>query len=189
MIRALLVVDVQVDFCEDGSLPVAGGKQVAADVRALLDGDHGYDVVVASQDWHVDPGDHFSDAPDFVATWPAHCRVGTAGARLQEPLTEDLFDAVVRKGEHAAAYSAFEGTTQPESTPQLGLADLLRERGVDALDVCGVAIDHCVRASVLDARAAGFDVRVLLPLCAGVAPGTTGAALAQMRTAGAVVLP
>lgn len=188
MTRALLVVDVQVDFCEGGSLAVAGGKQVATGIRALLDGDHGYDVVVASEDWHVDPGGHFSDAPDFATTWPAHCRVGTVGARLQEPLTEDLFDAVVRKGEHAAAYSAFEGTTEGAAGDR-SLTGLLRARGVDALDVCGVATDHCVRASVLDARAAGFDVRVLLPLCAGVAPETTAAALEQMRTAGAVVVP
>ncbi|MCW2779271.1 MAG: Nicotinamidase [Frankiales bacterium] len=178
---ALLVVDVQVDFCEDGSLPVAGGKQVAADVLALLRGDHGYDVVVASQDWHVDPGTHFADVPDFVGTWPAHCVVGTGGARFQEPLTEDLFDAVVRKGEHAAAYSAFEGRT--DGRP---LADVLQ--GVDALDVCGVATDHCVRASVLDACAAGLDVRVLLPLCAGVAPATTATALEEMERAGAQVV-
>ena len=183
MTRALLVVDVQVDFCEDGSLPVSGGKQVAADVRALLASDHGYDLVVASEDWHVDPGDHFAADPDFVRTWPAHCVVGTEGSRLQEPLTEERFDAVVRKGEHAAAYSAFEGLTDGR-----GLTDLLRERGVDELDVCGIATDHCVRASVLDARAAGLDVRVLLGLCAGVAPQTTEAALQEMTEAGAVVV-
>lgn len=181
MTRALLVVDVQVDFCEDGSLPVAGGRQVAADVRALLSSDHGYDLVVASEDWHVDPGDHFAASPDFVRSWPAHCVVGTGGARLQEPLTEDLFDAVVRKGEHAAAYSAFEGRVDGRT-----LAEVLR--GVEELDVCGVATDHCVRASVLDARAAGLGVRVLLPLCAGVAPQTTEAALEEMAQAGALVV-
>ncbi|MCU1691288.1 MAG: isochorismatase hydrolase, partial [Frankiales bacterium] len=101
----------------------------------------------------------------------------------QQPLTEELFDAVVRKGEHAAAYSAFEGAS--DGRP---LVALLRERGVDALDVCGDATDHCVRASVLDARAAGLDVRVLLPLCAGVAPATTASALVEMERAGAEVV-
>ena len=186
MARALLVVDVQVDFCEDGSLPVQGGKQVAADVTDLLAAPQtraAYDLVVASTDWHVDPGDHFAAEPDFVRTWPRHCVVGTDGSTLQAPLTEDRFDAVVRKGEHAAAYSAFEGVTGGR-----GLAELLRERGVDELDVCGIATDHCVRASVLDACAAGLDVRVLLGLCAGVAPATTEAALAEMAGAGAVVV-
>lgn len=181
--RALLVVDVQVDFCEDGSLPVPGGSQVAADVAALLQQPSAYDLVVASADWHVDPGDHFSDEPDFAGTWPPHCVVGTGGERLQAPLTPELFDAVVRKGEHTAAYSAFEGTAGGQR-----LADLLRARGVQQLDVCGVATDHCVRATVLDARAAGFDVRVLLGLCAGVAEGTTQAALQEMAQQGAVVV-
>lgn len=184
MTRALLVVDVQVDFCEDGSLPVQGGKQVAADVADLLrTSRHDYDLVVASADWHVDPGDHFSPDPDFVRTWPRHCVVGSGGAQLQQPLTEDLFDAVVRKGEHEAAYSAFEGTTGEHP-----LLEVLRTRDVQQLDVCGVATDHCVRASVLDACAAGLQVRVLLPLCAGVAEATTQAALQQMREAGAQVV-
>ena len=175
--RALLVVDVQEDFCEGGSLPVTGGRAVAAAVAARL-GD--YDLVVASEDWHVDPGAHFAAEPDFVDTWPAHCVVGTSGSRLQAPLREDLFTAVVRKGEHAAAYSAFEGRL-PDGT---ALADWLAARGVDALDVCGLATDHCVRASALDARAAGLSVRLLQGLCAGVAPETTGRALAQLRDAG-----
>jgi nicotinamidase/pyrazinamidase len=180
--RALLVVDVQVDFCEDGSLPVAGGKQVAVEVAELLQR-HDYALVVASEDWHVDPGDHFAVEPDFLASWPPHCVVGTGGARLQPPLTEDLFDAVVRKGEHAAAYSAFQGRTGGQP-----LLEVLREAGVDELDVCGVATDHCVRASVLDACTAGLDVRVLLGLCAGVAPATTEAALAELVRAGAAVV-
>ena len=157
MTRALLVVDVQEDFCEGGSLAVAGGRAVAAAVAQRL---AAYGIVVASQDWHVDPGGHFAEHPDFVDSWPAHCVVGTPGARLQAPLTEDLFAAVVRKGERAAAYSAFEGRLT-DGTP---LADWLAGRGVDALDVCGLATDHCVRASALDARRAGLPVRLLQEL-------------------------
>jgi nicotinamidase/pyrazinamidase len=179
--RALLVIDVQEDFCEGGSLAVEGGKAVARRVVGLLPS---YDVTLASTDWHVDPGDHFAADPDYVRTWPAHCVVGTPGARLQAPLTEDQVDAVVRKGEHAAAYSAFEGTV--DGTP---LAEWLRGRDVDALDVCGIATDYCVRASVLDARAAGIPVRVLLGACAGVDPATTQAAVAEMATAGAELVP
>ena len=184
MSRALLVVDVQVDFCEDGSLPVTGGKAVAAGVAELLETRRSsYAVVVASADWHRDPGAHFGDPPDFRDSWPAHCVVGTGGAAFQAPLSEELFDAVVRKGEHAAAYSAFEGST--DDTP---LRDWLAQREVTELDVCGVATDHCVRASVLDARAAGLPVRVLLDLCAGVDPETTAAALEEMERAGALVV-
>lgn len=177
MTGALLVVDVQEDFCEGGSLAVAGGRAVAAGVAArLVD----YDLVVASADWHVAPGAHFAQDPDFVDSWPAHCVAGTAGARLQAPLAEEQFTAVVRKGAQAAAYSAFEGTL-PDGT---SLAAWLADRGVDRLDVCGIATDHCVRASALDARSAGFSVRLLQDLCAGVAPHTTERALAELAAAG-----
>ena len=176
MTRALLVVDVQEDFCEGGSLAVQGGRAVATRVAGVLDQ---YELVVASTDWHVDPGDHFSRDPDYVRTWPVHCVVGTHGSALQAPLTEDRFAGVVRKGEHAAAYSAFEGVV--DGVP---LRVWLDERGVDALDVCGLATDHCVRASALDARAAGLPVRLLQDLCAGVAPATTAAALDELRAAG-----
>lgn len=178
-IRALLAVDVQADFCEGGSLAVTGGKAIAAGVAALL-ADDGYHVTLASMDWHIDPGSHFSPTPDFQASWPAHCVVGTDGARLQAPLSEDRFDAVVRKGEHEAAYSAFQGTV--EGVPLTGW---LATHGVTALDVCGLATDHCVRATVLDARAVGLPVRVLLDLVAGVAPNTSATALADMAAAGA----
>ena len=174
--RTLLVVDVQEDFCEGGSLAVAGGREVAVRVAELLPS---YDLAVASTDWHVDPGDHFSPDPDFASSWPPHCVVGTTGARLQAPLTEAAFAGVVRKGEHAAAYSAFDGTV--EGVP---LAAWLAERGVRSVDVCGIATDHCVRATALDARTAGLEVRLLLDLCAGVAPATTTAALRELAEAG-----
>lgn len=191
--RALLVVDVQLDFCEGGSLGVQGGNQVAKAIGNLLaNGAHGYAHVVATEDWHVDPGDHFSDSPDYAATWPAHCRVGTDGAELHPALAQaaasDHIEAVFRKGAYAAAYSGFEGTTDGDDDTQVPLAAWLRERGVTAVDVVGIATDHCVRATAVDAAAAGFDTRVLLDLTAGVAPATTTAALDEMRTRGVELL-
>lgn len=181
MSRALLVVDVQRDFCEGGSLAVAGGHAVAVGVAALLD-KGGYGLTVASADWHVDPVGHFAAAPDFVLTWPEHCVVGTPGSALAPPLTEDRFDAVVRKGEHSAAYSAFDASAAGQP-----LAAWLHGQGVVDLDVCGLATDYCVRASVLDALSAGLRVRLLRALCAGVAPATTESALREMAAAGALL--
>jgi len=176
---ALIVVDVQKDFCEGGSLAVAGGAGVAARIADLLGGDHPYDHVVATRDHHIDPGSHFSRAPDFVDSWPRHCEVGTPGVEFHDALGFRDFGAVFDKGEYAAAYSGFEG-----KAGEVPLADWLRERGVDAVDVVGIATDHCVRATALDAVGNGFSTRVLLPLTAGVAEGSTEAALDQLRTAG-----
>jgi nicotinamidase/pyrazinamidase len=187
MTRALIVVDVQNDFCEGGSLAVAGGARVAGEIGDLLQ--HwtsrdplapSYDHVVATKDHHIDPGHHWSSEPDFVDTWPVHCEVGTDGEAFHPDLDPQPFDAVFLKGEHAAAYSGFEART----TDGAGLADWLRERGVDSVDVCGIATDYCVRATALDARANGFETRLLAALCVGVSPGSTEAALAEMRAAG-----
>jgi nicotinamidase/pyrazinamidase len=178
MTRALIVVDVQNDFCEGGSLAVAGGAAVAAAISAHI-ASAGYDHVVATRDHHIDPGSHFAEDPDFLGTWPAHCVVGTDGVQLHAALDRGPLEAVFDKGEYAAAYSGFEGTA--DSVP---LADWLRERGVDAVDVVGIAADHCVRATALDAVGNGFATRVLLPLTAGVDPSTTDAALEQLRSAG-----
>jgi len=176
--RALIIVDVQNDFCEGGSLPVGGGAGVAAAISQTL-ADGPWDHVVATKDYHVDPGAHFSAHPDFLDTWPAHCVVGTAGADFHPNLATDRVEAVFHKGEHKAAYSGFEGHTDAGEQ----LADWLRERGVTEVDVVGIATDHCVRATALDSVAAGFATTVLLNLTAGVASATTEAALDEFRTA------
>ncbi|RFU20964.1 isochorismatase family protein [Geodermatophilus marinus] len=180
MTRALLVVDVQNDFTEGGSLAVDGGAEVAARITEHLRDRRGeYAHVVATRDHHVDPGGHFAEVPDYVDTWPAHCVVGTGGEELHPRLDRGPIEAVFDKGEHAAAYSGFEGRADG-----VALADWLRARGVDAVDIAGLTADHCVRATALDAVREGFAVRVLLPLTAGVAAATTEAALDQLRGAG-----
>ena len=190
MKRALIVADVQNDFCEGGSLAVAGGAQVAHDIAEILH--HwvtqdpkapDYAHVVATKDHHIDPGHHWSDSPDFEDSWPVHCKVGTDGEAFHPNLDPQPFDAIFLKGEHTAAYSGFEGRTIRGE----GLADWLRRHEVTHVDVCGLATDYCVRATALDAVSNGFDTRVLTGLCAGVAPATTQAALTEMREAGATV--
>src|SRR4029078_7353100 len=190
MTRALIVVDVQNDFCEGGSLAAPGGARVASDIGELLhhwsrrdDQAPSYDVVVATKDHHIDPGQHWSAQPDFAETWPVHCRVGTDGEAFHPNLDPQPFDAIFLKGEHAAAYSGFEGKTNGD----VGLADWLRRHEVTDLDVCGIATDYCVRCTVLDAVEAGFTVRVLTDLCAGVAEGTSRSPLADMKTREATV--
>lgn len=180
--RALVVVDVQNDFCEGGSLAVAGGAQVAAaiaDYVALAD----YDVVVATQDWHVDPGEHWSETPDYRDSWPVHCRAESDGAAFHDGFATvvDRLDAIFRKGRYAAAYSGFEGALAGGDE---SLASWLRDGGVGSVDVVGIATDHCVRATALDAVSEGFATRVLLGMTAGVAADSTDAALTTMRDAG-----
>jgi nicotinamidase/pyrazinamidase len=187
MTRALIVVDVQNDFCEGGSLPVAGGARVASDIGELLhhwtrqdDQAPTYDHVVATKDHHVDPGHHWSRDPDFLDTWPVHCKVGTDGEAFHPNLDPQPFDAVFLKGEHEAAYSGFEGRAADGES----LADWLRARAVEQVDICGIATDYCVRLTALDSAREGFDTRVLTALCAGVAPETSERALVEMRAAG-----
>ncbi|MEZ7003240.1 nicotinamidase [Streptomyces sp. AD55] len=185
MRRALIVVDVQNDFCEGGSLAVTGGGDVAAAITELIgQAPAGYRHVVATRDHHIAPGDHFADRPDYVRTWPPHCVAGTEGAgfhpNFAPALASGAVDAVFDKGAFSAAYSGFEGTDE-NGTP---LADWLREREIAEVDVVGIATDHCVRATALDAAREGFRTHVLLDLTAGVAPATTERALAELREAG-----
>jgi nicotinamidase/pyrazinamidase len=186
MSRALVIVDLQNDFCEGGSLAVAGGAEVARRVSEHVVAHHEeYAAIVATADWHEDPGAHFSTDPDFVDSWPAHCRVGSDGA-LFHPAAEPAFEhvqAIFRKGHHSAAYSGFEGFTV-EADRKVALADWLRDRAIEQVDVVGIATDHCVRATALDSADEGFETTVLLDLTAAVAPDTTKAALAELAAAG-----
>lgn len=182
MARALIVVDVQKDFCEGGSLAVAGGAEVASAIEALLEGDHGYDVVVATRDHHIDPGSHFSSQPDFVDSWPPHCVAGTPGAEFHPNLAFRDFDGIFDKGEYRAAYSGFEGVDHSQA--DVGLAEFLRSRDVSDVDVVGIATDHCVRATAMDALHEGFDVSVLVDLTAAVTPKNVPALLDYWSEAG-----
>ncbi|MFT4227165.1 isochorismatase family protein [Micropruina sp.] len=180
MSRVLIVVDVQNDFCEGGSLAVAGGAATASAISELLTGDAGYDLVVATRDHHIDPGPHFSDHPDYVDSWPPHCVAGTPGAEFHPNLTWHGFDAVFDKGEYAAAYSGFEGKDSSGD----GLGDWLTAHDASEVDVCGIATDYCVRATALDSARAGFPTRVLLDLTAAVAPGNVPDVVTELRAAG-----
>jgi nicotinamidase/pyrazinamidase len=184
--RALIIVDVQNDFCEGGSLAVAGGAAVARGITSLLaKPDHGYDHVVATKDFHIDPGGHFADEPDYAKSWPVHCVAGSSGSQFHPELDTAQIEATFRKGAHAAAYSGFEGADD-DGTP---LAAWLRDRDVDQVDVVGIATDYCVRSTAADAVANGFGTRVLLGLTAGVAPGSTSEAIESLRGTGVDVAP
>jgi nicotinamidase/pyrazinamidase len=187
--RALFIIDVQNDFTEGGALGVDGGAAVAAGVTEFL-GRHRaeYDIVVASRDWHSgddDNGGHFAtDAePDFVDTWPAHCVAGTPGAEYHPALDTSGIDVHIRKGQGVPAYSIFEGTDDAGAS----ISDVLASHGVTDVDVVGLATDHCVRASALEALEHGQHVRVFTDLVAGVAPEPSEAALAELGHAGAVI--
>lgn len=182
--RALIVVDMQNDFCEGGALAVSGGAAAAEAISALLTSPHDYVTVVATKDHHIDPGEHFSDQPDFALSWPPHCVAGTPGADFHPAFDAAAVDTVFLKGQYSAGYSGFEGVDE-SGTP---LADWLRQRGIDEVDLVGVATDYCVRATASDAAVAGFTTRVLLDLTAGVAPESTTKAVDDLRTAGVQIL-
>lgn len=192
MTRALIVVDVQNDFCEGGSMGVDGGAAVAFKLGRLLHewteaddrASTNYAHVLATRDHHIKPGAHFADQPDFRDSWPPHCVVGTDGEAFHPNLDPQPFDAVFLKGEYEAAYSGFEGK-DPRGT---SLAQWLREHGVNSIDIAGLTTDYCVRTTALDGRQEGFQVRVLKNFCAGVADETTERALTDMSAAGVGII-
>ncbi len=185
MSTALLIVDVQNDFTEGGALAVAGGDAVAERITAFL-AEHAsdYEAIIASRDWHDadnDNGGHFADEPDYVDTWPVHCVAGTEGADYDPLLVTDAITHHVRKGQGKPAYSMFEGVADGGES----VGQLLAERGILTVDVVGIATDHCVRATALDALAHGVHVRVLTSLIAGVDEAASEAALAELAYGGA----
>jgi nicotinamidase/pyrazinamidase len=180
-VRALIIVDLQNDFCAGGSLAVTGGAALAPAINDYLAGEPGYQHVVATKDCHVDPGDHFSDHPDYSSSWPPHCRAGSPGADFHPDLDTNAIEAVFRKGAYAAAYSGFEGVDEKDGTP---LLEWLRRRGVDEVDIVGIATDQCVLRTAEDAARAGLTTRVLVDLTAAVAADSAAKALGEMRTAG-----
>jgi nicotinamidase/pyrazinamidase len=187
-VTALIVVDVQRDFCEGGNLPVAGGATVAHGISEHLASDAGraYRCVVATRDWHIDPGDHFAPAgtdPDYGDSWPEHCVAGSTGADWHPHLRLPDEVVVVSKGHYDVAYSGFAGQDD-QGQP---LDHLLRAVGVDTVDIVGIATSHCVRATALDAVKAGFTTRILTHLVADVDPDVTPATWAELRAAGVVL--
>jgi nicotinamidase/pyrazinamidase len=183
--RALIIVDVQKDFCEGGSIPVKGGADRAAAIADLVRrADGQYAFVVATRDHHIDPGAHFSENPDFQDSFPVHCVVGSEGGEFHPHFAPAVdaghVDEVVFKGAHSASKSGFEGFTQDGTA----LSDWLKARDITDLDVVGIATDHCVKATALDGVRAGFTVRVLLDYTAGVAADSTRTALDELHRAG-----
>lgn len=208
MSRALIIVDVQNDFCEGGSLAVSGGADVAGAISEYVDARHGeFDHIVATQDWHIDPGEHFSDTPDFKDSWPPHCEAGTPGAELHPDLDTEYIQAYFQKGQFSAAYSGFEGLLAPEDAvptgerqpgalpgpadaerfapdeDAIGLDDWLQSHDVEDVVVVGIATDYCVMATALDAVQAGYSVTVLRSLTAGIAEDLEEA-VAEMELGG-----
>ncbi len=185
--RALIVVDVQNDFCEGGSLGVPGGARVAQAISAYA-AEHAadYAVVVATRDWHVDPGAHFAPEgqdPDYAETWPVHCRAGSPGAELHRNLRLPEDAIVVSKGEDAAAFSGFEGHDDAGRS----LDAILKEHGITDVDILGIATSFCDKATALSGAEAGYGTRLLLPLCADVPGADTAATVAELESAGVVV--
>lgn len=175
--QALIVVDVQQDFCAGGALPVPDGDAVVEPIKRLI---AKHDLVLATRDWH--PPDHHSFR-EQGGPWPPHCVQGSAGARLHPGLDQAQIDELVSVGyeREAAGYSGFE---------QSELERLLRERGVQQLRICGLALDYCVKETALDAARRGFDVTVELAATRAIDASPSGLeqVVAELRAAGVKVV-
>lgn len=186
MKRALLIVDVQPTFCEGGALGVIGGNDVAERIADFVtEHEDEYEIIVTTQDWHINPGEHFSDHPDFIDTWPPHGIAGTAEAELHDAIASLPFDDSVKKGQYAAAYSGFEGVNKSGDT----LEEILRRADITDVDVVGIAESHCVKDTALDALDLGWPTRVFEDLTVPVSAELGEAAREEMAQAGVDEIP
>ena len=186
MKRALLIVDVQPTFCEGGALGVVGGNDVAERIADFVtEHEDEYEIIVTTQDWHINPGEHFSDHPDFIDTWPPHGIAGTAEAELHDAIASLPFDDSVKKGQYAAAYSGFEGVNKSGDT----LEEILRRADITDVDVVGIAESHCVKDTALDALDLGWPTRVFEDLTVPVSAELGEAAREEMAQAGVDEIP
>jgi nicotinamidase/pyrazinamidase len=189
MPRALLVIDVQNDFCEGGALAVAGGAAVAGKIGKFLESTR-YDLVVASRDWHDADNNnsgHFADSgvePNYKTNWPVHCVAETNGAQYHPNLNTEAIGEHIFKGQGQNGYSIYEGITKSGQS----FEEILNAHQIDEVDVVGIATDHCVLASALDSKSHGLKVRVISSLTAGVSEVTTEAAIDRMIDSGIEVV-
>lgn len=194
MTKALIIVDAQRDFTEGGSLPVTGGADAVAHITEYIyqnkQARKPYDVIVATKDWHLDPGDHFSDNPDYVDTWPLHCAAGTPGAEFHENLDPALryINAIFLKGAYKASYSGFDGSLSGKDNDDTTLEWFLRQNEVDEVDIVGLAFDYCVAATAINAVRLGIKTNVIRGLTAAVSEETALQAEEEMIGAGVNII-
>ncbi|WP_022859676.1 isochorismatase family protein [Bifidobacterium magnum] len=197
--RALIIVDVQPTFCEGGELGVDGGNAVAQAIHDFVVRNRDcYDLIVTTQDWHIEPGRHWSEDPDYVDTWPVHGKAGSANAQLHACIKDLNIDHHMKKGQYSAAYSGFEGVEdnsdavptreEVDAMASRTLERLLRDHGVTDVDIVGIALSHCVKDTALDAQRLGFATRVYTDLSVPVSPELGELALDQLRDAGVILV-
>ena len=183
--RALIIVDVQYDFCEGGALAVAGGNKCAAKIADFVsENSEEYDLIITTQDWHIDPGEHFAEEPDYVDTWPAHCVAETPGAELHDEIASLSIDVEIKKGQYDGSYSGFQGK-DADGRP---LVRVLRDAEIQEVDVVGLAESHCVKETAISAVNEGFRARVFTDLTEPVSEELGKAARAEMDEAGVELL-
>ncbi len=197
MTSALIVIDVQNDFCPGGNLAVAGGDEVVGPINAMM---AAFDAVILTQDWH--PADHLSFASNHNAEpmsttempygtqvlWPDHCIQGTNGAAFHSDLDQNRADLIIRKGYNPKidSYSAF---FENDQTTKTGLAGYLRDRGITELTFAGLALDFCVGWSALDAVKEGFAASVQIDACRAIDfDGSVDRILTEMKSAGITLI-